>query len=344
MPRGYELTSYYDALRATHRKMYSREIKKLSGLIKDFGYLNDNLYGLVISSLNNGLEDNLGELTRYMHHVSKADIGVNQKSRLQDFMSPLELRINSIAARRAVEAISKLGPRASVESMKRVCYEAGQSVGLEFQVLKIGGRKGEFLISIESPVLSTTPIIKKYEKALINGTYPKGEPLEYSGIKAKEKEDLIIANKRAFNEMKQQLIRLGLFDLGSIKTAFKSLNLGYYYIEDPRGSSLEMASLLFDKVDTSVLYYTELSMNLEKLTMAINILKTLNNASKNTIFETLYKTGLKARNQLVVTNRMLPEMFSGFYNVYAEAEMITAIKKQKFEEARKVKPESTKNL
>ena len=327
MPRGYELTSYYDALRAMQRKIYSKEIKKLSGAIKDYGYLNNNLYGLIISSVNNGLEDNLGELTQYMHHISRADIGVNQSSRLQDFMSPLELRANSMAIRKAIVAISRLGTNATVNDMQRVCYEAGQSVGLDFQDLKIC-KKRDFSMGIASPVLSTTPIIKKYDAALQKGTYPKGEPILYTDYRNVERERLILANKQAFMQIKEEFNRIGLFDKCARINAFKMLNLGYYFIEDPKSGSLEPAVLLFGNFDKTMLTQTELSMNLEKLTMAKNMLGTLtSDTSRQIVYKKMYAIGEKARNQVVATHRMLPEMFSGFYNMYSESEKINVAKK-----------------
>lgn len=338
MPRGYELTSYYDALRAMHRKIYSKEVKKLSGVINNFGYLNHNLYGLVISSVNNGLEDNLGELSQYMHHISKADIGVNQSSRLQDFMSPLELRANAMAIRKAVIAISRLSNKATVNDMQRICYEAGQSVGLAFQDLKVC-KKGEFNMQLFSPVLSTTPIIKKYDKALKQGTYPKGESIVYSDFRNEEREDLILANKKAFMSVKDELYRIGLYEKGQVKNAYKMLNLGYYFVEDNGCGSLETSVLLFNKdFDSKILYHTELSMNLEKLTMAIQMLKTLpKNSDAQTVYTKMFRVGEKARNQAIATYKMLPEMFSGFYNMYSIAEKTNVIKKEQIDSARKAK-------
>ncbi len=337
MPKGYELESYYDALRAVHRKIYSREIKKLAGKIKDFGYLNDNLYGLVISSLNDGLADNLGYLTYDTHQISKADIGLNSNSRAQDFMSPLELRINSLAVRQAIVAINYLSHRASVKDIKSVCYNAGQSTGLEFQCLKLGGKRAEFVLGIKSPVLSTTPIIKKFDKQLTLGTYPKGEPVVYTDIRKTEREDLIVANKNALVELKKQMIRLGLPDKSSCKNALKMLNVGYYFVEDIKTTTLEMSTLLFEDFDTNKIYHAELAMNLEKLTMAVNKLKQMSHASADMINSAMYTTGVKARNQVIEEYKMLPEMFSGFYNVYAEGEKIYAINKEKLEQSRKVK-------
>ena len=341
MPRGYELTSYYDAQRAMQRKIYSKEIKRLSGAIKDFGYLNNNLYGLVISSLNNGIDDNLGEFTYDMHHISNSDIGVNQSSRLQDFMSPLELRLNSMAVRRAYASIIKLGSRATVAQMQDACYRAGQNVALEFQNLKRGEHvKGVFSMRLDSPVLSTVPIVKKYDKALVKGNYPDGEPLVYSDVRKEERKILINQNKIVFNEIKDELTRLGIVDIAGRKTAFKMLNLGYYYIEDPKTSHLELSAFLITKDNLEdKLYHSELGMNLEKLTMAKNLLKTFDKgASTDKIYSSLYQMGYKARHLVTEKYGMFPEMFTGFYKLYSEAEKIHAIKKEQETEARKMPP------
>lgn len=346
MPRGYELTSYYDAQRAMQRKIYSREIKKLSGAIKDFGYLNNNLYGLVISSLNNGIEDNLGEFTYDMHHISSTDIGVNQSSRLQDFMSPLELRLNSMAVRRALASITKLGSRATVQQMQDACYRAGQSVALEFQKLKRGPNvKNVFSMKIASPVLSTVPIVKKYDKALVLGTYPVGEPLVYTDYRKDERKRLVLQNKILINEVKEELSRLGLFDAGSQKTAIKMLNLGYYYIDDPKGSALEMSELLANDIDENLLYHTELSMNLEKLSMAKNALRAIQGRpNADYVYTQLYQIGYKARSMALQTYGMLPEMFTGFYHVYSKAERTHVIKREQETLARKKTTQKQQNI
>lgn len=337
MPRGYELTDFYDLQRAVQRKVYSREIKKLSSVINNFGYLNNNLYGLIISAVNNGLEDNMGRFAQDMHQMSKADIGVNLSSRLQDFMSPLELRANSMAIRKARINISKLGSGVSVSQIQQVAYDAGQSVGLEIQTLK-KSKERSFSMNIESPVLSTTPIIKKYDKALVKGDYPKGQPIVYSDIRQSEREDLILANKIMFNKVKEQLVRLGLIDKSNKKTAFRMLNLGYYNIEDPQGASMEPAVLCFDEnYNQENFRHTELSMNLEKLTMAYEKLTSMNETSADIVYKNLFIVGKKARDIVVVQYRMLPEMFSGFYNAYSIAEKQNVINKQRLEDARKVK-------
>ncbi|MDY2695717.1 MAG: hypothetical protein SOV27_00965 [Eubacteriales bacterium] len=343
MPKGYELTSFYDAQRAVQRKVYSREIKQLSGLIKDYGYLNNNLYGLIISAVNNGLEDNLGYLTQYMHGISKSDIGVNQSSRLQDFMSPLELRANAMAIRRAALNISRLGSRATINQIQQIAYDAGQSVGLEFQGLKIT-KNGQFSMQINSPVLSTTPIIKKYDKALLSGTVPKGESIKYTDFRQTEREDLILANKQMFAKVKDELTRLGMVDKSNRKTAFKMLNLAYYYIADPQASSMEMSTLLFAKemYNKDMFHHTELGMNLQKLTLTYNALKNIPYASTNDIYSQMYRIGTKAREGVILGYKMLPEMFTGFYDMYAISEKQTVAKKQQLEDSRKAKKSNIK--
>lgn len=343
MPKGYELTSFYDTQRAVQRKVYSREIKQLSGVIKEYGYLNNNLYGLIISAVNNGLEDNLGYLTQYMHGISKSDIGVNQSSRLQDFMSPLELRANAMAIRKACLKISKLGAYATVNQIRQIAYDAGQSVGLEFQSLKIA-KSGQFAMQINSPVLSTTPIIKKYDKSLLNGTVPKGESIKYTDYRETERESLIIANKQMFSKVKDELTRLGMVDKSNRKTAFKMLNLAYYYVADPQASSMEMVTLLFaeDQYNKDMFHHTELGMNLQKLTMAYSTLKNMSYASTNDIYAQMYKVGTKAREGVIAGYKMLPEMFTGFYDMYAISEKQTVAKRQQLEEARKAKKSNYK--
>ncbi|MBE7075045.1 MAG: hypothetical protein E7376_03615 [Clostridiales bacterium] len=329
MPRGYTLTSYYDAARAMHRKIYSREIKRLSSVIKTYDYLNHNLYGLIISSINNGIEDNLGELSSKLHHVSRADIGVNKSSLLQDFMSPLELRLNAIAIRSAYIEISRIKNNCRLSDIQDICYRAGQNAALNFRTLKQG--KNIFDMQINSPVLSTKPIIKKYDEALKLGTYPKNAPIEYTDYRKEERRQLLIQNQIVFNNIKEELTRLGFVDKASRKMAFKMLNLGYYFVEDPKTGSLELTTLLYYDYLEEQFEHTELEMNLEKLGMAKERLKTLKpGISYNAMLSEMYKTGHKARAIIVQEHGMLPEMFPGFYQVYSEAEKINVINKERF--------------
>ena len=53
MPRGYELDKYYDAMRAVNRKIFSTQIKILSGILDKIGYRHADSYKLIISSINN---------------------------------------------------------------------------------------------------------------------------------------------------------------------------------------------------------------------------------------------------------------------------------------------------
>ena len=76
---------------------------------------------------------------------------------------------------------------------------------------------------------------------MLSGTVPKGESIKYTDFRQTEREDLILANKQMFAKVKDELTRLGMVDKSNRKTAFKMLNLAYYYIADPQASSMEVS-------------------------------------------------------------------------------------------------------
>lgn len=317
MPRGYQLTSYYDAQRAMQRKIYSEEFKKLSSQIKRFGYYTNNLYSLLIDSLNNGIYDTLAktELLEKCHHYSSSDIG--QSHLMQDFMSPLELRLNSLAVKRARLALENATNYTTVADLQRTCYKMGAYTANEFLRLKFRGN-GVYNLEIKSPVLSSAPIVKKYNSALLKGTIPQDVKIEYRDVRQQERQTLIKANKRVFEDIKRKLYSIGC-DVKLISATFANLNIGYYSIK--ADALMEVATLFQPEFDVSTLTHAELSMNLEKLTMLSN---SLNSVEKITDYQKYAKyvmsIGSKARDMAITQYKMLPEMFSGFYNLYSNAQ------------------------
>ena len=138
MPRGYVLDNTYDAKRAIFRRIYSNEIKNLSGIIKDISYYNTSAYALIIGKLNDGIYDNL-DAPLYQKTVfgtkGTVAVGENKSSNAQDFMSPKELRMNAIAVRRVVRAISKQKHNMSLNEIMEACYNIGCQVANEFCTL-----------------------------------------------------------------------------------------------------------------------------------------------------------------------------------------------------------------
>ena len=122
------------------------------------------------------------------------------------------------------------------------------------------------------------------------------------------------------------------------------LNLAYYYIADPQASSMEMSTLLFaeDMYNKDMFHHTELGMNLQKLTLTYNALKNIPYASTNDIYSQMYRIGTKAREGVILGYKMLPEMFTGFYDMYAISEKQTVAKKQQLEDSRKAKKSNIK--
>lgn len=317
MPRGYQLTSYYDAQRAMHRRLYSEEFKKLSSQIKKFGFYNYNVYSLLIDSLNNGIYDTLAktELLDKCHHYSSSDVG--QSHLMQDFMSPLELRLNSLAVRKARNALEKATNYNTIDDLRTLCYRMGAQTAKEFLRLKFRGN-GVYNLEIKSPVLSSVPIVKKYNSALLKGTIPQDVKIEYRDIRQQERQTLITANTRVFDDIKDKLFSIGC-DPTKIALTFANLNLGYYAVSPT--STLELASLLKSGFDATSITHAELSMNLEKLTMLKNALKNVQAITNtNDYYKFVVSIGAKARDMAIEQYKMLPEVFSGFYNLYSRSE------------------------
>ena len=85
---------------------------------------------------------------------------------------------------------------------------------------------------ISEPVLSTKPIIKKYEHSLIMGTLPTAKKFTYQNPdEQKEKESLIYTNNRIFALIKDRLISLGFNSAQDRARAYAKFNTGYYETE-----------------------------------------------------------------------------------------------------------------
>ena len=325
MPRGYVLDQYYDALRAVFRRIYSQQIKMLSGTIKEMGYYSNDAYGIVIGSLNDGIYDNLGELfgkTVYGGHhelIGKSSYG-------QDFMSPLELRMNAIAVRRAQKELESCD-YISLNAIKDICYSAGSSVANEMYYLKRGNN--EFDMQVKSPVLSTKPIIKMYDKNLVLGTLPAGKTFEYQSPEQKQdKNRLLFSNIALFAQIKSKLVEYGLTEQSDRIMAFGKLNENYYETDAGNSHTLEICKVLIKDKKDAYFSITELAMNYDKLHLTLENLNNLKKpVSKTDVIKCMANSGAKARGFVVNKYGMIPEMFSGFYSTYIDSDKRMAIKK-----------------
>lgn len=329
MPKGYVLDKYYDALRVVCRKMYSQQIKLLGGSIKNLGFYNYDTYGLIIGKLNDGIYDNLGELFKKSVYGGRSNfVGTNKSSLGQDFMSPLELRLNAIAVKRAREEIEYMSGRGcTLNNVMDACYSTGRSVASEIAYLK--GGEEEFDFQVQSPVLSTKPIIKKYDHNLVLGTLPQGSTFEGKSPEEKQaKAKLVYANIDMFGKIKKKLIELGMASASDRAMAFGKLNSNYYETDAGNTHTLELCKILItDKKD----YYVsmpELQMNYDKLSIAYNNIKDITYPLTSTeIYSKMLKVGQKARSYVITKYSALPELYSGFYHTYIDSDKRIAIKK-----------------
>ena len=315
MPRGYVLDSAYDAKRAIFRKIYSNEIKNFSGIIKDFSYYNTGAYALIIGKLNDGIYDNLdGPL--YNKTVFGANgtqkVGANASSIAQDFMSPKELRMNAIAVRRVVRAISKQKHNMTLNNLMDISYNIGCQVAYEFSLLS---DENEFDMQVKSPVLSSKPIIKKYIESLKLGTLPEEKTLSISDQELVDKNEFIALNLSAFADIKERLTQLGVLMVNQRKNIFATLNAGYYELST--NGTLEITALILNEQDRARLSIEELKANYEKLDSLRGVLyDTKMGTSYEDIRRRAYAVGARAREFALAKYDKLPELYSGFYKVY----------------------------
>ena len=317
MPRGYVLDNTYDAKRAIFRKLYSQEIKRLSGIIRKLDFYERDAYALIIGKINKGIYDNLSEdLYNKTYFGTKENIYIGKSKYAQDFMSPLELRMNTIAVKRIANILERSGNNTSLNYIMDMCYEIGSDIAYEFNNIK--SLENEFDMSAKSPTLNVKPIIKKYDTALKMGTLPD---LKLSntkeGLYFKEK----MANRMilAFNQVKARLMELGFTTTNSRKSAFACLNLGYYNVKGSIKNPLEITAGVIRNKDYGNYSLEELVVNYDKLNTALKYLEKVElNTDRNEIANGLYKVGMRAREMVIVKDNILPEMFDGFYREYVQ--------------------------
>lgn len=321
MARGYQLETYYDSLRAINRMIYSNQIKTFSSLISKLGLREADAYRLIIAAINDGVYQNLDRLYNKTYHASYEKPGVTKSSQAQDYMSPMELRLNAIAVRRATIAIDKLnGKRFSLRDVQDICYAEARSVAREFYYLKQGS--GEFNMKLALPVASTKSIIKKYEHALVLGTLPKSKTfVGETNLEKEEKQRLIIANNKLFSIIKIRLIALGMTSMSMRQTAFARFNVEFYETDVARSHTLEISKILITDNAGDYVSNEELQINIEKLKIMKNSVdKIQTGTSFGHIYQSLEEAGKNARHIIVQKYKVLPELFSGFYHTYIDSD------------------------
>lgn len=319
MPRGYELDSTYDALRAITRKMYSTQIKIFSSVIEKMGFYEADAHRLIIASLNDGIYQNLGGLYSQTYHAISNHNPIPKSARAQDYMSPMELRLNAIAVRRATRAIKKLlGRRFSLRDVQDICYSEAHSVANDFLMLNIG--KAEFEMRNPKLSLSSKPIIKKYDHALVMGTLPKGKTFTNEDEKEK-KQALIRQNNILFGNIKNRLIELGMTSMPLRQSAFARFNGEFYETDAGVTHTLEISKIIITDKAEDYISIEELEINCDKLKIMESELQKINRGMPyNSIYKDLEKAGAKARQILLQKYKKLPELYSGFYHTYIDAD------------------------
>lgn len=321
MARGYQLDTYYDSLRAVNRMIYSGQIKTFSSVISKLGLKEADAYRLIISAINDGVYQNLGSLYNRTYHASYEKSGVAKSAQAQDYMSPMELRLNAIAVRRATMAIERLnGKRFSLRDVQDICYAEARSVAKEFSYIKQGA--GEFNMKLALPTASTKSIIKKYDHGLAMGTLPKSKTfVSENQTENKKRQTLILENNRLFSEIKTQLIDLGMASMSMRQTAFARFNMEFYEADVARSHTLEISKILITDKAGDYVSTEELNINIEKLKIMKNVVYKLQKGTSYVhIYQALEEAGKTARHIAMQKHQTLPELYSGFYHTYIDAD------------------------
>lgn len=323
MPKGYELDNFYDAERAMCRKLYSEQVKRLSGIINGFQFRDSRAYALILDKINKGIYDNIGGLfSQTFFGSNQTLIGANKSARAQDFMSPMELRINAIAVKRAADELESRYSL-SLEYAMDLCYRAGKSVAIEAGTLAYpAGGFEEFAIKAKAPTLNVQPIIKKFNKALVCGGMPQGRILSSETSADRHKEIMETAERTVycFNYVKNMLVAIGL-SAEERKYAFACLNSGYYEINANKTGVFEISNLISVDENKKVFSAEEMNMNYRKLYYAYDALSKLGERpTYNDIYTSMVQAGAQARRMGLSKNRVYPELLRGFYEVYQIAD------------------------
>lgn len=325
MAKRYKLNTYYDSMRALQRKMFTREFKKLSGYLKKFECVGPEDYRLIIAEINKGIYENMDKniFDKSYNAVQTSETtGLTSNSNAYDFMSPIELRVNSIAIRLVINRIASLNKQLTdIPTLQEISYFAGQDASRELH--KLTFEKGCFQFHMNKPIQNVKPILKQYNKALSKGNWITGDEVHYKDNRANQVPTLVKLNNKCFNDIKKLLNMKG-FENSEIQQIFRSLNCSYYCYESPNAYPMEV-SVLFEKNPNSKTYrYTELYMNTQKLNYFKTTLEKYSSRfSDLELFKQLaFSTGMKCRKYMIDNYKMYPEMFSGFYNICSYSEKL----------------------
>jgi len=221
--------------------------------------------------------------------------------------------------------------------LQEICYACGREVASEFVYLNQG--KEEFNMQIAEPVLSTKPILKKYEHALLMGTLPTGKKLSnLSPEQIEEKKTLIYRNNRLFAEIKDKLISMGFNNVSIRANVFARFNANFYEMDINKTHTLEITKIILADKAEDYISTDELRLNIEKLAIMKNCLDRMPyNSSFEQFFKILEKSGKNARHIIIEKYKTLPELYSGFYHTYIDADRKIAQNKIVKEQTQKQK-------
>lgn len=323
-----ENQEFYDALRAMHRKLYTQEVKlffrEVNGL-----RLKKEFYAYLIEQVKKGVYENLPDdfYNKSSMVLDKDNLkGFNKSSIAQDYMSPLELRINTLALRRAMRFI-KTTKTNDPEIIEQLCYNAGMNSALELVKLRPGFAE----LNFDSTKIQTSSktLVKKYNKQLKmkaklpNVFYTTFESNINSVIKYRQK------CQEEYDAIIQKLTQQG-FNKVQINTIFESLNSAYYDVSHISSTPLEITKF-FTVIDENNFKSEDIKMNYEKLAMLHQRIKVAinNNSLKDNPYKLAKAVGVIARDNAIKNHRVLPEMHKSFYFLYAVAEKIRIEKESK---------------
>jgi len=311
------MNNVYENNRALQRIIFTNEFNKFRKILSKQGFNASHIYKDAYLKIEAGIYENLDSYYEkcVVANFKKDELSNNKYNTYLNFMSPLELRLNSIALKNAYTNLCHY-EYLRLDTIYKICYEAGLNSSND--ILKINKN---FLktLKAEEPLKNSNKIVKKFNNSLKKGTIPTNGIFHTNSPEIKK--DLINKNKAMFAYIKDYLVNVLKIESSSErKQLFKEFNLGYYFLDYNIDSSLEISTLLFDKkFSPELITISELKINLSKLYFIKNTLENLKSKkSLKQLSNILNYNGKYLRNKIIEKEQILPEMFSGFYYIYSK--------------------------
>ena len=154
------------------------------------------------------------------------------------------------------------------------------------------------------------------------GTLPTAKKFTYTDLNAQnEKNNLILVNNRLFAQIKELLIAHGFNSVSARARAFARFNTGFYETDMANTHILEITKIILSNNAKDYISNEELKINIDKLSIMKSCLERINYGMQPiNILGVLEKSGNNARHTIIYKYKTLPELYSGFYHTFIDAD------------------------